>query len=360
MITTEKDLVELMQRAHGVDAVSLDTEFVWERTYFPCLGLIQLALPRDNCFLIDPLAIHDLSSLGHLLADESVVKIFHDGSQDLAILQSATGAVPQNIFDTKIAAGFAGLPSTLSLLALVEKLLGVSLNKSQTRTNWLKRPLSVKQLQYGAADVRYLRSVRRLLLGEVKPEAQGWLTEELARFDNPKAYMGIPDGDRYLKVRGVNRLSRAGLAILRGLAEWREIEARRVNKPRGHVIRDEVLLSIAQSQLNDSALLDNCEGISKKSISRYGEVMVQIVTMVMAQSETTYPGLMQNGRLTKGQKGSLQKLRSWIGKQGDACGVDPALLGNKAELTAFVKETLGASRLQEGWRKAFMAGFVRN
>ena len=164
MIDTTEKLHVLVERARKIDAVALDTEFVWERTYYPRLGLIQLALSREECFLIDPCALEDLSPLGELLADPTVVKIFHDASQDLAILRSATGAEPKSIFDTRLAAGFGGLSSTLSLAALVEILLDVKLKKTETRTNWLKRPLHPQQKDYALDDVRYLRKVRVLLL----------------------------------------------------------------------------------------------------------------------------------------------------------------------------------------------------
>ena len=125
MITTVKDLEALMARAHKTDAVAIDTEFVWKRTYYPRLGLIQVALSDEECFLIDPIALEDLSALGKLLADPDVVKIFHDAPQDLAILRAATKHDPQNIFDSRLAAGFAALGSTLSLAALIERLLEI-------------------------------------------------------------------------------------------------------------------------------------------------------------------------------------------------------------------------------------------
>ena len=136
LIQNEAELEILVSRAKKTDAVALDTEFVWERTYYPQLGLIQIALSDEDCFLIDPLAIKNLQALGQLLSDRGVVKIFHDAPQDLAILQRATGATPQNIFDTRLAAGFASLPATLSLGNLVKELLDIDLAKDETRTNW--------------------------------------------------------------------------------------------------------------------------------------------------------------------------------------------------------------------------------
>lgn len=359
MIETQQELERLMQQAHEVDAVAVDTEFVWERTYYPQLGLIQLALSQDQCFLIDPIAIQDLSPLGTLLADDTVVKIFHDGSQDLAILQRETGSDPKNIFDTRMAAGFAGLPSTLSLLALVQELLDITLTKTQTRTNWLKRPLNPRQMQYGLDDVRYLRPLRRKLLDQAQPAPLQWMSEELAKIDDPGFYLGIDDVERYIKIRGTSRLTQPGLAILRDLTSWREKEGRRRNKPRGHIIRDEVLVSIAQHQLRDVQALQDCEGISAKSVGQYGNAIIAIVQQALGQS-AAYPELLRNERMSKGEETQLRKLQGWIRKQGEDLGLDPALLGNTAELKVLVKGQAATSRQQEGWRKQFLSDFALN
>ncbi len=357
MIETNQQLKQLMERARTTDAVGLDTEFVWERTYFPRLGLVQIALSEKDCFLIDPLVIDDLSPLGTLLADPAVVKIFHDGSQDLGILRKATGADPQNIFDTRLAAGFTGRPSILSLLALVQDLVGVTLNKSQTRTNWLKRPLTANQMKYGLEDVRYLRKIRRLLLENVHSTMQGALSEELLMLDRPENYMGIAEHKRYTKMRGAQRLSQRQLAILRSLVVWREGEAMKRDKPRGHIIKDEILVLIAEKQLKDVALLREYEGISAKSIGNYGKDLLEIVSETVAQPESTYPDLLRQKRLSKTDEATLKSLKSFIKQRAELFGLDPALLGNNAELKALIQKTESVSRQKMGWRKEFLAGF---
>jgi len=182
MINSMDKLNDLVEKARSTDAVAIDTEFVWTRTYLPQLGLIQLALSDEDCYLIDPLAIDDLSAFGKLLADQRVIKIFHDAPQDLAILHAATGHIPKNIFDTRLAAGFAGLPATFSLGNLIRNLLDISLAKTETRTNWLRRPLDKKQVNYALDDVRYLRAARVILVNRIiGPEIKSWLQEELCQ-----------------------------------------------------------------------------------------------------------------------------------------------------------------------------------
>ncbi len=355
MITTAKELQALMAKAHKTNAVALDTEFVWERTYYPRLGLIQLALSNEECFLIDPCALDDLSPLGELLADSEVVKIFHDAPQDLSILRSATGYDPKNIFDTRLAAGFSGLTATLSLGALVELLLDIKLQKTETRTNWLKRPLDPKQTDYALDDVRYLRAIRVLLLARVMPDANPWLAEELQRLDDPESYGGITDRERYSKIKGAGSLDSRSLVILQELADWREEEARKRNRPRGHVIKDTVLLSIAREQLGDHAAIQSCGEISAKTVKAYGDKLIQLVAKGQKVLETDRPPLLRTSKLNKSEKTALVRLHDYIILKSDVNGIDPALIGNKRELTKRIRHSSSPSRQTRGWRKEFLA-----
>ncbi len=361
MINRAEDLQDVVKRARNRDAVALDTEFIWERTYYPRLGLIQLALSQDECFLIDPCALDDLSPLGDLLADPAVVKILHDAPQDLAILRHATGADPKSIFDTRLGAGFAGLSSTLSLAALVEILLGIKLDKAETRTNWLKRPLDHGQKEYALDDVRYLGKMRTLLLERATPEAGSWLEEELQKLDKPETYGGISDQERYLKIRGASRLDRRSLAILQELTLWREKEARKRDRPRGHIVRDNVLLCIASQRLDDQAAIQECGEISPRCVAAYGPPMIGSVNRGLGQSEKNCPPLLRNIKLSKTEKAALVSLQDFIVQQGDSHGIDPALLGNKGELKELIKQTTSSPsqmRQGRGWRKIFLAEFI--
>ncbi len=356
MITTAEDLKALMERAHTTDAVAVDTEFIWERTFYPKLGLIQLALSNEECFLIDPCALDDLSPLGKLLADPAVVKIFHDAPQDLAILRRATGKAPQNIFDTRLAAGFGGFSSTLSLSALIELLLDIKLKKSETRTNWLKRPLDSKQTEYARDDVRYLRAARVLLLARVLPTTKKWMEEELRRLDKPENYIGISDNKRYTKIKGAGSLSQLPLAILQELAIWREEEAKRRDRPRGHIIRDAVLLAIAKGRLRDNDAIQGCGEISAKTVAAYGDKLSKLVGIGLERSETDCPQLLRETKLNQTEKTALSRLQDYIILKSDVNGVDPALIGNKGELKRCIKNTSpSTSRQKKGWRKEFLA-----
>lgn len=366
-IQNETDLNTLVNLAQKTDAVALDTEFVWERTYYPQLGLIQIALSDEDCYLIDPIAVKNLQPLGKLLSDRGVIKILHDAPQDLAILQRATGATPQNIFDTRLAAGFSDLSATLSLVHLVKELLDISLSKEETRTNWLQRPLSEEQIRYALDDVRYLRAVRVVLLNRIiGPKIKSWLQEELNLLNNPASYSGPPDNVRFRKIRGNSHLDKQGLAILKNLTTWREGIARKVDRPRGHVLKDNILLDIArQKPLSTSDLTTNI-GLSEKATKKYAKTIVAIIETTLDQKESSYPAPHYSIRLSKQEKTRMENLQNLITLKCELLGIAPSLIGNSSELKQLVK-TLNSTKKNEpeqlrqtdGWRKHFLEDYFR-
>ncbi len=365
MITTQRELDELISRARATDAVAIDTEFVWERTYYPRLGLIQVALSDEDCHLIDPCSIIDLSVIGDLLTDRNVVKIFHDAPQDLAILHHTTHCVPKNIFDTRLAAGFAGLPATLSLCNLIKELLDIELSKTETRTNWLQRPLDPAQIRYGLDDVRYLRAARILLLNSIiGPEIKTWLREELDLLNNPATYIGPEDSLRYQKIKGSGSLSGQSQTILCKLATWREQQARVLNRPRGHIVPDKVLLCIAKHRLKDvDSIKEKC-GISNRAINRYGNMILSCVKKGLQDDTQSTTAPSRTIKLNKKDRESHKRLNTLIHLKSEVQGLDPALIGNNSELKLLVK-ILNKScesqflRQMEGWRRVFLKDFFR-
>lgn len=367
MITTSATLSKFVARACKADAVALDTEFVWERTYYPQLGLIQMALSDEDCVLIDPIAIEDLSPLGELLSDRSVVKILHDAPQDLAILYRATGAAAQNVFDTKIAAGFANLSSSLSLCKLIKELLDIELPKTETRTNWLKRPLDPKQVQYALDDVRYLRAVRVLLLNRIiGPQIKSWLQEELNLLNNPKNYQENCNGERFRKIRGCGSLRKVSLAVLKELVLWREQEAKKQDKPRGHIIKDNVLINIAKAKNLQLEQLQHGTGLSTKAYKKYGKSIIQLTQEVLDAPEESYPIVKRATRMSSKDKITLEKLHGLIGLKCELLGIDPALVGNSSELKSLAKVLTSSKSQQvpelrqtEGWRRSLLEDFFQ-
>lgn len=367
LIENEADLELFVHKARQTDAIALDTEFVWERTFYPRLGLIQAALSDEDCYLIDPCAIKDLTSLGQLLSDRSVIKIFHDAPQDLIILHRATGAIPQNIFDTRLAAGFSNLPETLSLSNLIKEVLDITLDKTETRTNWLQRPLSEEQISYGLNDVRYLRAVRVLLLTRIiGPKIKSWLFEELNLLNNPANYSGPAVSDRFSKIKGNSHLDRQGLAILKNLTIWREGIARKLDRPRGHVLKDTVLIEIAKQKFDSIEVVRESGILSNRAYNKYGKNIAAIVKETCKQAIDTYPVLQNSVRLNSSQKESLKNLHNLIELKCELLGIAPSLVGSNSELKLLVKmlsSTQERNSIQlkqtEGWRKNLLEDFFK-
>lgn len=237
--------VERWRAASRAGSIALDTEFVFERTFRPRLGLIQIAA-GDEIALVDAARIADLSPLAALLAGASCRKIVHSGSGDVPILRRAVGVAPQPLFDTQIAAAFAGLGSSLSYAALIRELFAVELPKHETRTDWLRRPLSAAQLRYAAEDVEHLEAAaneleRRLgALGRLE-----WALEDSAALAGLDSDTLDPDS-AWRRVKGLERLPPQARSVARALAAWRDREADRLDLARSFLMRDETLLALAR------------------------------------------------------------------------------------------------------------------
>ena len=360
MIRTAEALAELVAHALDCERIALDTEFVWTRTYYPRLGVIQLALPSDDCHLIDPMAIADLSPLGALLERAEIELILHDAQQDLAILRRATGAFPRNIFDTRCAAGFANMSSTSSLAELLAQTLGVALDKTETLTNWVRRPLSEDQLAYAIEDVRYLHETRKVLQAHVEKIGRStWLAEELATYDDPRLYEERDPREQFTRIKGTGRASRRELAILRELAAWREEEARRGDRPRNHVLPDETLVLLARSKPQSLAELGR---LHTPGNHRYDRYLLEQIRRGLAVPDAECPPQPHRPRRPQLDKETIERklARSMdhLRQQSDAAQIDAPFVATRAEVRDLILDGGAATpedhRLLRGWRRDFI------
>lgn len=357
MITTHDALQDVVKRAQQAQCVALDTEFVWEDTYYPRLGVIQLGWSETDCFLIDAVALNDLSPLGDLLADVQTVKILHDAQQDLWILKHATGVSPQCIFDTRCAAGFAGMSSTLSLSNLLRMCLDVQLPKTETRTDWLQRPLSDDQLDYALDDVRYLPALRENLLRSIRRQGrEDWLEDELKLYDDAALYDDRDPDVQYQRVKGIGRLSRHELAVVRELAAWREAEAKVRNVPRNRVLGDDAFVDIARRKPHTLSALKRVRRVSEQDQERYGKVLLSAVNRGMKLDERDCPPAMDRGRPNPFEDARLDLAMAFTRGQCLSAGLDIALVAARADVKDVVThgENGKYSRLLSGWRYAFL------
>lgn len=244
LIRTTSDLADVCARLATHPFVAIDTEFMRERTYYSELCLVQLASPGIEA-IVDPLAPDiALDPLWALLFDPKVTKVFHAGRQDIEIVVNKTGRIPTPVFDTQVAAMVCGFGDSISYVNLVRELTGVTLDKSSRFSDWARRPLAKAQLEYAAADVTHLRTVYTSLAAELAAGGRReWVAEEMRDLVDPSTYDQSPaEAWRRLKARVKGRKA---IAVLRALAEWREVAAQEKNVPRQRIVKDEQLYDIA-------------------------------------------------------------------------------------------------------------------
>ncbi|MFW2134544.1 ribonuclease D, partial [Ectothiorhodospira haloalkaliphila] len=239
------------ERLKGVDWFALDTEFIREKTYYPQLCLIQVATPEEVA-CIDPLNLEDLSPLTHLLFDPNITKVLHAASQDLEIFFHQQGRVPGPIFDTQVAASLLGHGDQVGYGKLIQLVLGVELEKGQSRTDWAQRPLETIQLRYAADDVHYLARAYPLMRQALEDNGRlAWLEDDFQRMQDPRTYQPDPE-TIWRRLKGINTLrGEQALAVARNLARWREQEAMRLDRPRRWLLQDEVILDLARRKPRD-------------------------------------------------------------------------------------------------------------
>src|SRR5215471_8838458 len=262
LITTTEALNALCGRLGAEDFVTVDTEFMRERTYWPELCVVQLAGAHEVAVIDAQEPGLDLRPLAGLLANPAVMKVFHAARQDIEIFVLRFGNVPTPLFDTQIAAMVAGFGEQVGYDAIVAALTGGAIDKAHRFSDWSARPLSASQIAYAAADVTYLREVYQTLRTRLEQENRlDWVAEEMADLADPAKYRVDPDAIwERLRPRSNNRRF---LGMVRALAAWREREAQRVNIPRQRLIRDEGVLEIAATAPDTPETLGRARGISR-------------------------------------------------------------------------------------------------
>ena len=268
--------------------ITLDLEFVREKTYYPELGLIQVACPDDEA-VIDPLAPDlNLSSFFRLLDNPQIIKVFHSCRQDIEILYKLCGFIPHPLYDTQVAAQLCGFGSAVSYENLVHAVLHIELDKSCRLTNWCSRPLSEQQLQYALSDVTHLVHIYRRLHDEISSLGrEHWIDEEMKILSDPETYIVRPE-NAWLKIRHHSR-NRRFLTILQALAAWRETRAQNKNLPRQTIIKDECLLNIAAACPHDIKELAQIRNMRADILKgRLAQELVDIVIAVEKLPASAY------------------------------------------------------------------------
>lgn len=351
LITDTEALLSACSALATHDYVTVDTEFLREQTFWPQLCLIQMAGPGLE-FLIDPLSeAIDLEPFFGLMANKEVVKVFHAGRQDIEIVFSKAGIIPEPIFDTQIAAMVCGFGESVGYVNLVKKVISVDVDKGARFTDWSRRPLSRKQLEYALGDVTHLRDVYHFLVRELETSGRShWLAEEMATLCAPETYVTKPeDAWKRLKMRVK---SRRALAVLMELAAWREAEAQGQNVPRNRVLRDEALYDIANQAPTSleklGALRSLSQGFSKSQRARD---IIDAVQKGRDRDIATVPPLKNGRQLSAEATAFVDLLRVLLKANAAHYGVAPRLIADAGDLESIAVEDAPDVPALKGWRR---------
>ena len=351
IINSSTDLTSACQRLSTNDFVAVDTEFLREQTFWPQLCLMQLAVPGE-AFIVDPLAKGiDLAPFWELMANEGVVKVFHAARQDIEIVFAKTGLVPHPVFDTQIAAMVCGFGESISYVNLVKRVTGTDLDKSSRFTDWSRRPLSEKQLNYALADVTHLRDIYYHLKRELEASSRStWLNEEMGVLTDSRTYESHPENAwQRLKLRVRNRKS---LAVLMELAAWRERIAQRQDVPRSRILRDEALYDIANQAPTSTDKLSELRTLSEGfSRSARAKEIIDAVKLGLARDTKTLPPISRGQQLSAEASALLDLLRVLLKASAARHKVAPRLIAGSADLERIALENEPDIPALKGWRR---------
>jgi len=351
LITESAEVAAFCRRISGDSYVAVDTEFIRERTFWPRLCLVQIA-GSEEAAAIDAVAEGvDLAPVFKLMANPGVLKVFHSGRQDIEIFHHLAGEIPTPIFDTQVAAMVCGFGESVSYETLVAQIAKAQLDKSSRFTDWARRPLTRRQIDYALSDVVHLRTVYEELARRLEKNARvGWLAEEMAVLTDPETYRMDPrEAWRRLKIRSH---SRRHLAVLREVAAWREREAQARDVPRNRVVRDEALLEIAAHTPRTKADLARARSVSKgMAEGTAGSAILKAVADGLAVPEQDLPELPPRAELPSGIRPVVELLKVLLKMKCEEHGVAQKLVAATPDLEAIAADDAAPVPALQGWRR---------
>jgi ribonuclease D len=352
-ITTGATLGPLLDQARAEGTCAVDTEFVWERTYAPALCLVQLAT-AERLAVIDPLAGAPLDPVAELMADPAVEKVMHAPSGDLAAFVLHHDVRPRNVFDTQVAAGFAGYGGSPSLERLLDQAVGVRLRHDEGFTDWSRRPLTSTQIEYAADDVRYLLGAARALRRRLADQGrEAWVEEEMEqRYGDGAKLVQDPDL-AWRRVSGRGRLRGNQVSALAAAAAWREREARRRDLPASWLIKDATLIEIARRRPRTPRDAESIRGLQLRKGAQLDGLLAAVAGAGPPPSGASEGDL--PGEVRRRVRVVLPLASAVLQARCAEAGVASELVATRAELEALIAgQAMGADGghpLLSGWRR---------
>lgn len=334
-----------LQRWNAPPSVALDTEFVRERTYYPQLALVQIAIPGE-VLLVDPLVPGIPERLRALLDDERILKIMHSASEDLQAFLRGCGTVPSPLFDTQVAAGMAGLGAGLGYQKLVQQLTGETLEKGETRSDWLRRPLSDSQLHYAAEDVLHLHDMHAQLSASLEGLGRSaWLEADCARAVR-NARSDTDDPHPHLALRSAQTLDAEGQARLCRLLRWRDAEARRLDRPKSWILDNELAVALARRVPEDFPRFNEVLDRHPKAPRKSRRELWDLIGAPISDSERSIP----LGSSEQIDKNRLKRMQEAVAGVAQSLDIPEGLLCSRKHLESLL-EGRGWPDALAGWRR---------
>ncbi len=343
-IDSDAQLIAFSREIVSAKWLAVDTEFMRERTYYAQLALIQIASENTHA-LIDVPALSSLEPLRDAFTRTDCLKIMHSASQDMEVLGQSLGITPTPLFDTQIAASFMGEADQIAYAAIVKQRTGIELDKDQTRTNWLQRPLSPAQLGYAEADVLYLHELYEQLLAELKTAGRlKWVQDESQSLAEKMRLASEPEL-AWQRLKSLSRMTPSQQHTARDVASWREHRAQQRDLPREWILKKQAVIGIARAQPESMQQLGEIEGLTEKVIQRIGK---QLLSIVARKRGDTYKALVPP-ELTTEQRSQARKVMARLREIGEAQHIAPSLMANRSVLERLVAGERDLPLLK-GWR----------
>lgn len=359
-IRDDASLAKACQDWNQEPFLAMDTEFVRTSTFYPLAGLIQIA-DQSQCYLIDPLEIDNWQPFADLLSGP-VLKVFHACPEDLEVCRRLTGVMPSTVVDSQAAIALLGHGNSMGFQRAVETFLEVDLDKGETRSNWLQRPLTATQIEYAVADVWFLHHLFPKLRNQLEQQNRwSWLVEEGKRSIQQASQSEHQLGDYYRRIKLAWKLRPAEQYLLQQITSWREMLAREVNLPRNKVVDDATLWNIARYKSNRRDLLAK-SGVKPHIIREHGDILLELIDNALQQDSSNWPKPLDKPLDIVATK-TVKRLKRVAQIQAENTAVPIELLLNKKTLTAIVSSFYlgedGVNKHLMGWRKELIEQTLR-
>ena len=375
----EKIYVEDTQQLHLIcqsyaqaEILAIDTEFVRTRTLYPKLGLIQIN-DGKTLALIDPVAIADLTPFWQLMENPNIQKVLHACSEDLEVFLTAGNCRPVNLIDSQIIMAFLGHGLSLGYAAMITHYTGIELDKSESRTDWMKRPLTDKQLKYAQADVEHLFNILPKLMRDI--ESSGWLSaaQQESELMVERKFAAIDESELYKNIKMAWKLNPSQLYRLQQLTLWRYQQAKQKDRPIGFIAKDHTLFGLAQVNPNSVGAMASIEGVELLDVRHKGKAMLMVLKRANEKVDAKLPEQVVRLDEYPGYKQNFKKVKSFIGSIATEANLQVENLASKKQINQFLSwqfklngaaEKLHLVDIMQGWRKPLLGekllAFVKN